>query len=191
MLEKTPIASRAASAKYSPTALWLHWLTALLILAILPIAWIMGDMAKDNPARDTLFMVHKSLGVTIFAIVVLRLVWRATHPAPPLPGNLAKWEALFAKISHFLLYFILLVMPISGYILSAASNHPVNFFNLVQLPLLPQDKPLAKAADFVHVSLQWAVYALISLHVLATAWHMTVRRDGILNRMLPRQVNAE
>jgi cytochrome b561 len=195
MLEKHEISLRAgksaASRQYTPLAQGLHWLTALLIFAILAIAWMMVDLPKDDPDRDTLFMIHKSLGVTVFVLAALRMVWRAANPPPPLPGRLARWEALLAKISHFLLYFILLAMPISGYILSAASNHPVIYFDLFQLPLLPENKPLSKAAEFVHVSLQWAVYALIILHVLATTWHLTVRRDGILNRMLPRQINEE
>lgn len=176
---------------YSGFSQALHWLTALLILAILPVAWVMSEMAKDNPERGFAFMIHKSLGVTIFAIVVARLLWRAISPAPPLPGHFAKWEARGAKITHALLYLVLLVMPISGYITSAASNHAVSYFGLFTLPLLTENKELAEAAEDVHVAAQWALYVLVGLHVLATSWHVCVRRDGALHRMLPKQVDAK
>ncbi len=120
------------------------------VLATLPIAWVMINMAHDNPWLQTLFLIHKSLGVTIFAVVALRILWRGLHPAPPLSWTLEPWEAWFARISHFLLYLLLLTMPISGYITSAASNHPVNYFGLVTLPSLPLNKPLADAAGEVH-----------------------------------------
>ncbi|MEJ0093673.1 MAG: cytochrome b [Methylocella sp.] len=177
--------------EYHHVSQWLHWLTALLVFAILPIAWVMTSMADDNPWVRTLFMIHKSLGVTIFVLVAFRIFWRALNPPPPLPWSLEPWESILAKVSHVLLYLILLAMPISGYILSSASDHPVNFFNLFKLPLLPEDKPLAKVAQNVHLALQWAVYALVGLHILATSWHIFVRRDGVLNRMLPKQINAE
>lgn len=176
---------------YSGFAQALHWLTALLIFAILPVAWVMSEMAKDNPERGFAFMIHKSLGVTIFALVVARLLWRAVNPAPELPGHLARWEARGAKITHVLLYVVLLVMPVSGYITSAAANHPVNFFGLFTLPLLTENKELAEVAEDVHGAAQWALYALVALHVLATSWHVCVRRDGALHRMLPKQVNAK
>jgi cytochrome b561 len=186
----TPSSLGTETAGYSGFAQALHWLTALLIFATLPVAWVMGEMAKDNPERGFAYMIHKSLGVTIFAIVIARLLWRAISPAPPLPGHLAGWEARGAKTTHALLYIVLLVMPISGYITSAASNHAVSFFGLFALPLLPENKDLAEAAGEVHEAAQWALYALVALHVLATSWHVGVRRDGALHRMLPEQVNA-
>ncbi len=190
MARDQPYLTRALD-RYHHVSQWLHWITAVLVLAILPIAWVMVSLPKDSPSVGTLVMIHKSLGVTIFVLAVFRIFWRALHPAPPLPWSMETWETISAKLSHFLLYFILLAMPVSGYILSAASNHPVNYFNLFTLPLLPEDKPLAKTAVAVHLAMQWAVYALIILHVLGTAWHIVVKRDGALNRMLPKQVNAD
>lgn len=183
--------ARVAVEAYGAVAQFLHWLTAALIFAILPIAWVMTEMAKDNPDREDLFLVHKSIGVTIFALVVLRLVWRATHPAPPLVGRFARWEAFLAKLNYVLLYFILIAMPISGFITSAASNHPVNYFGLFTLPSLPENKPLAHLAGEAHEAMAWVVYAAVALHILAVAWHVSVRRDGALNRMLPKQTTAK
>jgi cytochrome b561 len=177
--------------QYHHGSQWLHWITALLVFATLPIAWVMLALPKENAWVGTLFMLHKSLGVTIFALAVCRIFWRALHPPPPLPWSLEPWEAIAAKISHLLLYFILLAMPISGYILSAASNHPVKYFDLFTLPLLPENKPLSKAAETAHLTLQWAVYAIIALHILGTAYHLIIKRDGALDRMLPKQINRD
>jgi cytochrome b561 len=174
--------------RYTPTAQALHWITVALMFAILPIAWVMVNMPKTAPSRDLVFTVHKSIGLTILALVAVRLLWRAAHPAPELPGGMARWEKTSAFASHWMLYLILIGMPVSGYVLSAAGGHPVTYFDLFTLPGLPENKPLAHAAVWVHVATgQWLVYALILLHVAATVWHLTVRRDGVLDRMLPAQ----
>lgn len=182
----------AEATEYSLVAQWAHWITALLIFAVVIIAWVMILEARDNPSRLILFTVHKALGVTVFAIVAFRILWRAANPAPPLPPRIAPWEAIFAKISHVLLYVLLLAMPISGFVFSQAAGRPVSFFYLFDLPvIIAENKDLSKLAETTHVWLQWALYALVVLHVLATVWHISVRRDGVLHRMLPRQINAE
>ena len=174
--------------RYTLTAQALHWLTALLMLCVVPLAWIMLSLAKSDPSRGFYFNLHKSFGLTILAIVAVRLVWRATHPAPPLPAGFERWNRAMAFASHWLLYLVLLGMPISGYILSSAGGFPVHYFGLFTLPQLPKNPALANAADWVHVGLgQWMVYGLVALHVLATTWHVAVRRDGVLGRMLPEQ----
>ncbi len=174
--------------RYNPTAQALHWLTALLMFTVVPLAWVMVNMAKSDPSRGSIFMLHKSFGLTILAIVAVRLGWRVTHPAPPLPAGFERWNRAMAFASHWLLYLILLGMPISGYILSSAAHFPVTYFGIFTLPGLPKNMALAHAATWVHVGLgQWLVYGLVALHVLATAWHVAIRRDGVLNRMLPEQ----
>ncbi len=177
----------AAGGRYTLTAQALHWITAALMFTVLPLAWVMVNMPRDAPSRGLLFTLHKSIGLTIVALVAVRLLWRATHPAPALVG-LARWEAVTASASHWLLYLIMIGMPVSGYLLSAAGGHPVTYFGLLTLPGLPKNEALAHAATRAHVAVgQWAVYALILLHVGATVWHVAVRRDGVLNRMLPPQ----
>ncbi|PNG25324.1 cytochrome b [Methylocella silvestris] len=191
MTDRAKFDADSLSGVYPPVLQALHWITALLVFAILPVAWVMIALPRESPWVGTMFMIHKSLGVTIFALAVVRLFWRAIEPPPPLPWSLEPWEALAAKISHALLYVILLAMPVSGFILSAASNHPVVYFNLFTLPALPENKPLAEAAEKLHVAGQWAVYAFVGLHILGTAWHLIVKRDAILDRMTPPQVNAD
>lgn len=173
--------------RYTATAQWLHWITALLILATIPIAWQMAGMAHGAPMRSVYFAVHKSIGVTVLLLAAARLLWRSRHPAPPLPATMPRWAVRTARINHCLLYFVLLAMPLSGFIESSTAGHPVNYFGLFDLPLLPQDEPLSHAALAVHLAGQWLVYALVVLHVLGVGWHVTVRRDGTLGRMLPPQ----
>jgi cytochrome b561 len=172
--------------RYNATAQSLHWVSALLMFIVIPLAWVMVAMPKDAPSRELFYTLHKSVGLTILVLVAYRLAWRATHPAPPSPRSLAQWERLAGRVSHWLLYVILVGMPASGYVMSAAGGHPVNYFGLFTVPGLPKNMAVASAAHWLHVaSGQWAVYALIALHLLATVWHIVVRRDAVLARMLP------
>jgi cytochrome b561 len=177
-------------AHYTATAQWLHWITALLMLATIPIIWQAHVMQHGVPIRAVLFAAHKSIGVTILLLTVARLTWRARHPAPPFAPAPPRWSVLLARTNHVLLYVVLLGMPITGYIHSATGGHPVNYFGLFDLPLLPTDEALSQATLAIHLAMQWLVYALVVLHVLGTVWHVAVRRDGTLGRMLPPQREA-
>ncbi len=189
------VASTQAVAKtggrYNATAQSLHWVTALLMFIAIPLAWVMVAMPKDAPSRELFYMLHKSVGLTVLVLVAYRLAWRATHPPPPSPRSLARWEHLAGQVSHWLLYLILVGMPASGYVMSAAAGHAVTYFGLFTVPGLPKNHAVASAAHWLHVaSGQWAVYALIVLHLLATVWHIVVRRDAVLSRMLPPEQDA-
>ena len=180
-----------ATRRYTATAQALHWITAALRFSVLPLAWVMVNMAEGGPSRGLLYTLHKSVGLTILALVAVRLAWRARHPAPPLPGRLARWEAAAAFASHWLLYLVMVGVPISGYLLSAAGGHPTTYSGLFTLLGIAKDDALAHAAFWAHVVTgQWLVYALILLHLGATAWHVAVHRDGVLGRMLPDQTQA-
>ena len=101
-------------------------------------------------------------------------------------------EAGLAHLTHWLIYLVLLVMPISGYIMSSGGSHPISIFGLFDFPKLPGiSKQVEKTAAIIHLSAQWAVYALVILHVAGVCWHLFVRRDDLLGRMLPRQANVE
>jgi len=177
---------RAASVRYTGIAQALHWIMAMLMFSVVPLAWVMVNMPHTAPDRGLVYTLHKSVGVTILALAVIRLAWRVTHPAPA-PRHAARWDAAFAAATHWLLYLILFLMPVSGYLLSSASGTPVNYFGLFDLPALPRSDALSNAAKTVHLTTQWAVYALVLLHLAGTAWHVVVRRDGTLERMLPLQ----
>ena len=184
-------AREGAGSRYGSVAQSTHWITAALMFAVLPLGWEAVSLPMESPSDQLMFTLHKSVGLTILAIVAFRIGWRAAHPAPPLPGHLASWDRAAAFASHWLLYLILVGMPVSGYVLSTAGGHRVPYFWLFDVPPLPKDPALEKAAQWVHVVTgQWLVYALIALHLLATAWHAAMRRDGVLNRMLPAQDDA-
>jgi cytochrome b561 len=177
-----------ANPRYTLTAQALHWTTAALMFTVLPIAWVMTNMPETAHMRGLLFTLHKSVGLSIVMLVAIRLTWRVMYPAPPLTGRLGGWEKRAAIVSHWMLYVILIGMPVSGYLLDAAGGYPISYFGLFSVPVLPKSPTLANVATWVHVAVgQWLVYALILLHVAATVWHVAIRRDGVLNRMLPEQ----
>jgi len=178
---------RPAVRRYVAAAQALHWLSAALMFAIIPIAWVMVSLPDGTTLRPMLYGIHKSIGVTLFALAAARLVLRWRHPAPSLVGRLGYWEWTLATASHVLLYAVLIAMPVSGYLISADGVHSFPFFGLFTVPHLPKNEMLAHLGERIHLLGQWAVYGLILLHLAATAWHVAVRRDGILDRMLPPQ----
>jgi cytochrome b561 len=178
----------SSEGRYTPLAQALHWLTALLVVLTLPIAWVMVNMPSTARLAGRLFTLHESLGITILALVAVRLIWRASHPAPALPASLQRWDRMMARVSHGMLYAILVVMPVSGYLMNATGGYPIGFFWLFDLPGLPKSEIVSACGFWLHVAVgQWLTYTLVVLHVAATAWHVSVRKDGILERMLPRQ----
>jgi cytochrome b561 len=173
------------TSRYTLTAQALHWLTVLLILMILPVGWVMMSL-PTGPQQTWMLVLHRSLGVTIFAVVVARLAWRSTHPAPPSPSGAPRVTELISQVTHWLLYALLLFMPVTGY-LQSADGRPMSYLGLFNLPKLPKDKTLGDAANVFHHLGQWGLYTLVGLHVGATVWHVAIRRDGLLNRMIPPQ----
>ena len=171
--------------RYTLTAQALHWLTVLLILTTLPVAWVMMSL-PTGPQQTWMMVLHRSLGVTIFAVVVVRLAWRSTHPAPPSPSGAPRVTELISQVTHGLLYALLLLMPVTG-CLQSADGRPVSYLGLFNLPQLPKDKALGDVANVFHHLGQWGLYTLVGLHVGATVWHVAIRRDGLLNRMIPPQ----
>jgi len=160
------------------------------MFTVIVLGWVMYKMprVKTDPTREWLYTLHKSFGLTILALTVLRLVWRALHPPPAHPPGLARFEKLSADATHGLLYVVLIGMPISGLLISARRGPPATFFDLFTFPALPHNETPGMIGDWVHlVTGQWLVYALIALHILGVAWHVAVKRDGTLERMLPEQ----
>jgi cytochrome b561 len=177
--------------RYSAVAQTLHWLTAALLLAVVPIAWVMVNMPGNAKLAGLLYTVHESIGLTILALIAFRLAWRARHAPPPFPRSFAVWDRVAATASHWMLYAILVGMPVSGYLMNATSGYPISYLGLVNLPQLPKSAPISSAASWLHLAVgQWLVYALVILHLAATIWHVAVQRDGTLERMLPTQRNT-
>jgi cytochrome b561 len=171
-------------AQYDAVARAFHWLTLGLLLAIIPIGLVMGGLPRGR-LQNACFITHESLGLTVFGLTLLRLLWRLTHPPPPLPP-LGLLERRASIAVHGLLYLLLLLAPATGYLFVAFSGIRLAYFGLAEVPaLVGKAKPQADLAIYVHMSLQWAIYALVALHAGAAVYHQW-RGEGVLARMLPR-----
>jgi cytochrome b561 len=177
--------------RYTSRQMIVHWLTALCLAAILALAWVMINAKEDTPFADSLYDWHGSLGIVVLGLTTLRILWRLIDKAPPMPASLAPWERALSAATYGLFYLLLLWMPITGYTAAAAAGYSLKFFDLVTLaPLVPKNDKLNALMHTLHfVYGQWAVYALVVLHVAGVILNVAVRRNGILNRMLPAQVN--
>jgi cytochrome b561 len=175
-------------AGYDAVARACHWLTAAMLLAIVPIGLVMADLPRGL-LQDTLFVMHESLGLTVLALTLLRLGWRLAHPPAP-AAALGPLQRRASGGVHALLYLLLVAMPVTGYLFVTFSGIALHYLGLVEVPaLVEKAKPRADLAILVHTSLQWALYALVALHVAAALYHHR-RGDGVLARMLPRVARA-
>jgi len=172
---------------YKPAARFLHWLTAILIIATFPVGVAMVDGGFARPVQDTLYILHKNAGVIILLLVLARLAYRAANPAPPLPDSVPGWQRQIAHLTHWLLYGLVIVMAVSGYIRVKAAGFPLEGLDALGLPsLVPQSKPLAETAKWIHGTARFVLFALILTHVGAALYHAVVKRDGVFSRMWPR-----
>jgi len=164
--------SFAAPDSYTRTAIAFHWLIALLIVCGFALGWVMTDIPGFTPTKLRYFSWHKWIGVT--------------HGAPPLPRSMAGWQRAAAQVTHVLLYVLMIVIPVTGYLYSSASNIPVVYLGLVRLPLLISPDPQLKAVlKVAHVTLNYVLLTLVVLHVAAAIKHQWLDRDGLLSRMIP------
>ncbi|MFM2041929.1 MAG: hypothetical protein RLY86_505 [Pseudomonadota bacterium] len=185
-------ATQGEIGRYGPVAMALHWATALAILLLLGTALLMQPLTEGGSTRAPLLALHISLGVTVLALTVIRLVWRLTHRPPTLPAGMPGWEKVMARIVHTLFYILLLAVPLGGYVV--ASLHPnsagIVWFGLAELPGLPPppDGNGAMVADRVadgHRTLGLILATLAALHIAAALKHHFVSKDGVLARMWP------
>ena len=172
--------------RYSPVNQALHWITALCMLAILPLAWVMTNAKEGTAFSSALFNWHKTLGGIVLLVTAIRIVWRFRDPPPPYPPAVAAWDRMLAHIVYWLFFAVLIWMPVTGFLTSTYGGHATKLFNAIPTPLLlAKDKDLSDLFGTLHGLGQWAVYALIGLHLCAVAFHLIWRRDGVLGRMLP------
>ncbi len=169
--------------RYTVTAVGLHWLIALLIAGGFGLGWFMTDLPL-SPAKLKYYAWHKWIGVTVFLLAVLRVAWRLGHAAPALPAGMPHWQQSASGWSHALLYLLIVVLPLSGWLYSSASGYPVVYLGWVQLPdLVGKDKELAGLLHEAHELLAWAMLSLVAVHVAAALKHQFLDRDGLMGRM--------
>lgn len=164
----------------------LHWVIAILIIGGFALGWVMTDIPGFTPTKLRYFAWHKWIGVTVLALVIIRLVWRATHPAPPLPEGTGRLTAIAAHATHHLLYVLMFAVPVSGYLYSSVAGIQVVYLGLVPLPTILGPHPEWRAVfRDIHVWLDWTLAGFVGLHLLAVIKHQVLDRDRLLSRMLP------
>jgi cytochrome b561 len=172
--------------RYSHVNQALHWITAACMFAILPLAWVMVSAKEGTPLSGALFNWHKTLGVIVLLITAYRIVWRFFDPPPPYPPRVAAADHTLAQIAYWLFFALMIFMPVTGFLTSAYGGHALKLFNWIPTPdLVGKDKGLSDFYGSLHIAGQWAVYALIVLHLGAVVIHVIWGRDGVLGRMLP------
>jgi cytochrome b561 len=172
--------------RYTKTAMLIHWLTALLIIAAFFLGLTMTEIHGITPTKLKYYSWHKWLGVTVLLLAVLRVLWRRANQPPPHPLGMPAWQAMAADATHLLLYLLIFAVPLSGYLYSSAAGVPVVYLGLIPLPTLIEAnaelKPILKT---VHYVLTMTMAAAVVGHVLAALKHQFIDRDGVLRRMLP------
>lgn len=168
---------------YTPVAKGLHWLMAALILGLAALGIVMHEMPL-SPLKLELYAWHKWFGVTVFLLVWLRLAWRLTHRPPALPATLSAPLQRLAHAGHALLYVLMIVIPLSGWLMSSAKGVQTVWFGLVPLPdLLGRDRELGDLLQQAHKLLNLLLLLTLAGHVLAALWHHFVLKDDTLRRM--------
>lgn len=172
--------------RYSRTAVALHWVIAAAVLGQIAFGWYLQTVPRLTPDRTVFVNLHKSTGLAIGVLILVRLAWRLTHKPPPLPASMPAWERSAAKASHALLYACMLIMPIAGYTASNFSKFGVKLFNAVLLPPWgADDRAVYAFFNGLHVATSYVFVALIAIHVGAALRHLFFPRHGIFRRMLP------
>lgn len=175
--------------RYSGVAIGLHWLAALLIFGGFGIGLYMTEL-PFSPDKLRLYSWHKTVGVTVFLLAVVRLGWRMWRRPPP-PPPMARWQRVASQAVHRLLYLLMLAVPLSGWLMSSAKGFQTMWFGVVPLPeLLTANEALGDALARVHWLLNLALAGLVALHLLAALKHHFIDRDGLLGRMWPGRHGA-
>jgi cytochrome b561 len=190
--------------RYTKIAIILHWVIALLIIFLLILGLWLGTLPEQSPLAASFdlfnlglytvtmpepfyvnsfyFNLHKSLGVTVLVLIALRVLWRLTHAAPPLPDSMQAWEKLFAHLGHIGLYILMIVIPVSGFIMSWYGKYGVAWFGVTLVEPL-KNESVSHFFGEVHEYASWALIALLVIHILAAIKHKLIDKDTVMQRM--------
>ena len=172
------------STHYTATAKLIHWLMATLLFGLLALGFYMTDL-PFSPQKLQLYSWHKWAGVTVFLLLIFRLLWRLKNPPPPLPESMPKATQWVAHAGHFALYALMAAIPLSGWLMSSAKGFQTVWFGVLPLPdLLGKDKALGDLLQTVHMGLNFTLVAVLLAHVGAALKHHFIDKDDVLTRML-------
>ncbi len=180
---------------YGTIAKAFHWVMFLILLGMVAVGYYMYELPADTPQqmgyKFGLYDYHKSFGILILLLVVLRLGWRMINPVPKMPGGMRKIEIFSAHAMHVLLYIMMFIQPLSGWLMSSYGGHPVKFFGSVLPALADKDKALGDIFHEVHEITAALLIALFAIHVAAALFHHFIRKDDVMKKMLPHREQAE
>lgn len=170
--------------KYTRTAQLLHWLIALLVVAQFSLAWYADTLPRGEAGQ--VMGIHKSIGATILVLAIVRLIWRFMHKPPAFPATMPRWEAGLSAVTHWGLYFLIFAMPISGWMMSSAAGRDVSWFGLFNLPrVIGESETAGGFFHETHEVLAIVLLVVALLHIIGAIWHAALKKDGIMQRMLP------
>jgi cytochrome b561 len=170
---------------YGGVAKILHWLIVALLVVQFAVAWTMPDINPRTPP-DALVDLHFSLGVTILFIAAVRLLWRWRYPVPLISDNVPVWQDWSARATHALLYLLLFLLPILGWVDAGFRALPTHFYEMVTIPpIVPAMRSLAGETGDIHTLVSYVLLGVVGLHVLAALYHHFWLRDRVLLRILP------
>ena len=171
--------------RYSTVSLILHWLIAALVVTQIGLIW--AHEATDGPISREFVNLHKSVGLSILILTVVRLGWRIANPAIPLPAGTPRWQKLAARATHVLFYVFLIAMPLVGWAASSAAGREIIWFGLFEWPALPIGGGRETAGQLMdlHELAAKLFIALVVLHILGALKHHFIDRDNVLHRMIP------
>jgi cytochrome b561 len=169
--------------RYTTVAIVLHWVIAAIVVAQFAFGWWMQEIPKSPPGmRAGAFNLHKSVGLVILALMLVRLAWRLGHRPPALPP-MPSWQTALARATHVGFYVLLLALPITGYLGSSFSGYPVKFFGIVLPSWAAKNEAMKEWMSAAHLAIGWALAVAFSLHLAGALKHAVIDRDGVLRRM--------
>lgn len=181
--------------RYSNVAITLHWLIALGIIVNICLGLYFADLPRSDPNKFLLVQTHKSIGLTVLVLSLLRVGWRLVNPVPPLPASMGPGLKALARTTQFFLYVLIVIIPLSGWALVSSSplGLPTMYFGVFSWPHIPfladltraQKVPLSHELGAVHVFLAWSAIVLVPIHIAGALYHQFIRRDNVMASMLP------
>ena len=172
-----------ATPRYTLVARILHWLMALALTALVTVGYTMKTLPL-SPLKLQVYSWHKWAGISLLVLVILRLLWRLLNRPPALPAGMSSFSRALAHCGHAALYLLMIGIPLTGWLMSSAKGFQTVWFGVIPLPdLVSKDKPLGELLVQVHIFLNYALIAMVSLHILAALKHQFIDRDGLLRRI--------